>query len=455
MLMFDNGPPEASSETTNGAHKFSEQTKPALSITGLGKRFRTFAGPGQRVLAAFMPQLAFGNDFWALRDINLRIYPGECFGIIGQNGSGKSTLLKLITGSLYPTEGHITANGRVLALLELGTGLNPELTARQNVHSASVMLGMPPDYPVQKMDAIEEFADIGPYFDRPMKFFSSGMFVRVAFALYMFMDPEIFIVDEALSVGDVFFQQKCTAALRHMMGRGTTVLFVSHDTGAVRALCNRAAILKDGSCIAVGEPAEIVNLYHTTLNRPQAELVVEEEPTEESSNDWRDKVRAETLLTGANRTTDGKMELLGCRLARSNNTRSTVFRTRDRARIQLAVRANAPIAIPSLGFALTDRFDSLVFATSNVNLEHHLSPMVAGDVADLEFEIDLNLSPGEYILMVNAADKAGSDAANSGAFHDQHDLLGPITVFWDEPMHPFYGVVELPVTVTDRAKASR
>jgi lipopolysaccharide transport system ATP-binding protein len=422
----------------------------ALRLNNVGKRFRTYSTPGRRLAAAFVPSLVSSEDTWAIRGVNLEIRRGEFFGIIGPNGSGKSTLLKMIAGSLYPTEGEITTYGRVLALLELGAGLNPELTARQNVAYAATMLGMPADYGRENMSAIEAFADIGPYFDRPMKLFSSGMFVRVAFALYMFLDPEIFIIDEALSVGDIFFQQKCAEAMRRLVSRGTTIILVTHDTAAVRAMCDRAALIRHGQCVAIGDPGEIVNLYHATLVR--TDLTAAPPPTSEAApvkdDLWRNTVRRESILHQGTRITTGAMEILGLRVSSSDDHPTLMVRTRDVLRIQMSVAAHATIVAPNLGISIADRFGTLIFAVSNLNARVALPSMAAGEVVDIEFELQINLAPGSYTLTAVAADKYGTDVPNSGVFHDQYEGLGPIKVFWDEPMAPFYGVADLPTRVT-------
>src|SRR5690606_3084935 len=192
---------------------------------------------------------------------------GECLGIIGANGSGKSTLLKMISGALRPTTGTFQVQGRVLSLIELGTGLNPLLPGRANIIHAATLLGFPADFARKKMREIEEFAELGEFFDRPVMLYSSGMRVRLAFSMFACFRPELFIVDEALSVGDIFFQQKCAARIRELLDGGMTMLFVSHDQSAILNLCDRGMVMSQGRPIFYGEPEEAVTRYIASLRQ--------------------------------------------------------------------------------------------------------------------------------------------------------------------------------------------
>ena len=207
------------------------------------------------------------QEFWALRDISFEVDQGECLGVIGPNGAGKSTLLKILTHTLYPTSGQYDIQGRVLSLLELGTGFHPELTGRQNLYNSVHLLGFPDGYLQERIGDIEAFAQLGDFFDRPVKIYSSGMYVRLAFSLFAFMRPEVLIIDETLSVGDVFFQQKSFAKMREIIAAGTTCLFVSHDTAAVQNLCRRAIVLDRGEMAFSGDAVEAISRYYATMGR--------------------------------------------------------------------------------------------------------------------------------------------------------------------------------------------
>lgn len=242
----------------------------AITVQNLSKCYQIYAKPHDRLKQSLYPRLqgAFGlqrkqyfNEFWSLRDVSFEIKKGETVGIIGRNGSGKSTLLQVICGTLSQTAGSIKTNGRIAALLELGSGFNPEFTGRENVYMNGAILGLSRQEIEDRFDEIAAFADIGAFLEQPVKTYSSGMFVRLAFACNIMSDPEIMIVDEALSVGDMNFQAKCMTALTQIKERGATILFVSHDVGTVKSLCSRCVYLDGGKVVAVGPSADVTELY--------------------------------------------------------------------------------------------------------------------------------------------------------------------------------------------------
>jgi len=242
-----------------------------LRADGLGKRYRLFRRPADRLLHVLAPRLARRHqDHWAVRDVSFEIRRGESVGIVGRNGSGKSTLLQLLCGILEPDTGRMAVTGRIAALLELGAGFDPEFTGRENARLNAAVLGMQPAEIEQRLPAIAAFADIGEFLDRPVKTYSSGMLVRVAFSVAIHVDPEILIVDEALAVGDEAFQRKCHSRIESMRAAGTTVLFVSHSAGTVVELCDRAMLLEAGELLAVGAPKEIVGRYQQLLYSPES-----------------------------------------------------------------------------------------------------------------------------------------------------------------------------------------
>jgi ABC-type polysaccharide/polyol phosphate transport system ATPase subunit len=233
-----------------------------VHLEGLGKRFKLYAGARHRLLDWLqVPPRPRYREFWALRDVSLEVRKGECLGIIGPNGAGKSTLLKLLTGALHPTVGHMQIQGRVLSLLELGTGFTPELTGRQNIAQSARLVGFPRGYAEARAEEIASFAELGDYFDRPIKFYSSGMLVRLAFSLFSTMDPEVFLVDEALAVGDMRFASKAFGRIRRMLDRGTTLLFVSHDLQLVNQLCTRVLWIQSGAMQMLGVASEVTRAY--------------------------------------------------------------------------------------------------------------------------------------------------------------------------------------------------
>jgi lipopolysaccharide transport system ATP-binding protein len=250
----------------------------AISVRNLGKSYLIWANPTDRLkhslranLAKFcpIPEKCYHTEFWALRDISFDVAKGETVGIIGRNGSGKSTLLQIICGTLAPTCGACQARGRISALLELGSGFNPEFTGRDNVYMNATILGLSQEEIDEKYPAIVEFADIGDFINQPVKTYSNGMVVRLAFAVSASVDPDILVVDEALAVGDEMFQRKCFARLRSFQENGGTILFVSHAAGAVVELCTRAILLEQGEKLIEGQPKFVVSQYHKLINAPK------------------------------------------------------------------------------------------------------------------------------------------------------------------------------------------
>ena len=242
----------------------------AISLNNVSKCYRRYAHPADRVKALLWPRAQLrSQEFWALRGINFDVVRGQTFGLVGRNGSGKSTLLRIIAGTLAPTAGSVRVNGRLSALLELGSGFNPEFTGRQNVWFNGQILGLTPREIGDRFDEIAAFAEIGDFLDRPVKTYSSGMVLRLAFAVATSVDPDILIVDEALSVGDEVFQRKCFARIQSIQERGGTILFVSHSARLVIELCNQAALLDGGELLLRGSPKFIVSKYQKLIYAPK------------------------------------------------------------------------------------------------------------------------------------------------------------------------------------------
>ncbi|MEO7404395.1 MAG: ABC transporter ATP-binding protein [Burkholderiales bacterium] len=247
-------------------------TDPIIRVENVSKCYHVYERPQDRLKQALVPRRLgnwFGRDpgqpfyreFWALRDVSFEVRPGEAVGLIGRNGAGKSTLLQIIAGTLNPTSGEVRVRGKVAALLELGSGFSPDFTGRENVRLNGALLGLTPRELEERFDEIAAFADIGDFIDQPVKTYSSGMLMRLAFAVQTAVRPEILIVDEALAVGDVFFQAKCMARLRELLDGGVSLLFVSHDTATVRQLCDRAIFLAHGAVMAAGRAGEVTDRY--------------------------------------------------------------------------------------------------------------------------------------------------------------------------------------------------
>lgn len=258
----------------------------AISVKNLTKKYRIFGHPGDRIKQALtLGRVRFHREFTALQDVSFEIKKGETVGIIGRNGSGKSTLLQLICGILKPTCGSVQANGRISALLELGAGFNPEFTGRENVYFQGAVMGIPREEMDRRFDGIAAFADIGEFIDQPVRTYSSGMFVRLAFAAAIHVEPDILVVDEALAVGDEAFQRKCFERIRQIREQGGTIIYVSHNMASIVELCGQALLLEDGKLSEAGTPKLVTARYLKNLNRPYAtgETVNYTEPTHEES----------------------------------------------------------------------------------------------------------------------------------------------------------------------------
>lgn len=392
------------------------------------------------------------RDFRALDPISFDIHRGEAVGIIGRNGSGKSTLLQLIAGILQPSSGSISTHGRISALLELGSGFNPDFTGRENVYLNGAILGLTRPEIDALLPAILEFADIGDFIDEPVKTYSSGMMMRLAFAVAVAVQPDILIVDEALSVGDVFFTQKCFARIREILANGATLIFVSHDTAAVQNLCTRGLLLHQGRLVHDGPPEECVSRYfglhqssaatssaahlragtHPAID-PAASLLLQQ----------HDLVRRARSRHG-----DRLLEVLAATVLDSHGHATLDFEMLQRATIRLHLRAAAPIARPSIGIQVHDRMSNLLFAGGTAQLHFPLPPLGGGEEIMLDFRLGLSLQAGDYTLSLDAAEHDPADP-NVGTFHDRIGGLGPLRVAPHRgAIQPFYGMAQLPLEIT-------
>jgi ABC-type polysaccharide/polyol phosphate transport system ATPase subunit len=352
----------------------------------LSKVFHLYRKPSDRILEAipFLGKRAH-TDFWALRDVSFRVERGEILGVVGPNGSGKSTLLQIVCGILRPTSGRVVKEGRVAALLELGAGFNPEFTGRENVYISGEILGLSRREVGEAFPRIEAFAEIGEYIDRPVKEYSTGMYVRLAFATAIHVDPEILVVDEALAVGDAIFASRCVQKFEELKRRRVTVLFVSHDLGLVKRLADRAIFLVNGRVEAEGSPSDVVNRYvGMVLERQQREAGAGEGPPLESSFRHGD---------GASRVT--AVEVV-------NRQGGPVEAVRTGERITVRVRAEFVRNVEDLvvGMLIRNRLGVDVFGT-NTRLEgRSLGAFRAGEQVEVEFEFECLLGQHEYTLTV-------------------------------------------------------
>jgi lipopolysaccharide transport system ATP-binding protein len=352
-----------------------------LNVHNLGKAYRTYRSELQRFARWFGLPVKPSEEHWVLRHVNFDIQPGEAIGIIGQNGAGKSTLLKMITGTLQPTEGQLQVNGRIAAILELGMGFNPDLTGRQNVSHAAGLMGFSAEQIQQAMPDIEAFAEIGEYFDEPVRTYSSGMQMRVAFSVATAYRPEILIVDEALSVGDAYFQHKCFSRIREFQEQGTTLLIVSHDRSAIQSLCDRALMLENGTVIKDGNPEEVFDFYNA--------IIAEKENS---------TVEVKKLKNGKMQTSSGTRDAQVESIALLNEQAEPVefVNVGEEVRLQIKLKINQVIPDLTLGYMIKDRLGQAVFGTNTHLLKENITNITLGNKLEFNFKFRANLGVGSY-----------------------------------------------------------
>ncbi|MCC2958638.1 ABC transporter ATP-binding protein [Massilia sp. IC2-477] len=357
-----------------------------IVVSNLGKAYKQYPTRWSRLGEWLLPFRGQRHKLkWVLTDINFQVSPGEAVGLIGINGAGKSTLLKLITGTTQPTTGSVWMEGRVAALLELGMGFHPDFTGRQNVYTAGQLLGMTVDEITQLMPQIEEFAGIGEYMDQPVRVYSSGMQVRVAFSVATARRPDILIVDEALSVGDAYFQHKSFDRIRQFRKEGTTLLLVSHDKQAIQSVCDRAILLDGGRLAKEGRPEEIMDYYNAMI-------------AERENAQGRDTVRLQETEGGKVQTISGTGEASVSDIALLDETgqRAEVVDVGAAVTLEVRVKVNAPIPRMVLGYMIKDRLGQPMYGTNTHLKQLPLENVAAGEEVVYRFAFPMNLGPGTY-----------------------------------------------------------
>ena len=401
----------------------------AISVQGVSKIYKLYDKPIDRLKEAVsLTHKSYHRDFFALSDISFDVKKGETVGIIGTNGSGKSTILKIITGVLSPTTGTAEVSGNISALLELGAGFNSEYTGLENIYMNGTMMGFSREEMQRRMDDILRFADIGDFVNQPVKTYSSGMFVRLAFALAINVDPEILIVDEALSVGDVFFQAKCYRRMEEMMKNGTTILMVSHDMGSIIKYCDKVVLLNRGHFVAQGEAGKMVDLYKKILANQTdelAEALIEQKkealglPVGEVHTDKSMKERM-NLNPEVQEYGDGRasFEDFGTLDARGNVTnlllKGEMFTIRER------IRFHAPIEMPIFTYTLRDKKGTDITGTNTMFEGADIKPVKDGDVYTVSFRQKMNLQGGEYLLSMSCT---GYENGEHVVYHRLYNVL--------------------------------
>ena len=424
----------------------------SIKVENLSKCYQMYDQPRDRLKQFVVPRLQrsigqppkqYFREFWALKDVSFEVKRGETVGIIGRNGSGKSTLLQMICGTLNPTGGSIQANGRIAALLELGSGFNPEFSGRENVYMNGAVLGLTREEVDERFEAIATFADIGDFIEQPVKTYSSGMYVRLAFAVIAHVDADILVIDEALAVGDAVFTQKCMRFLRKFKEQGT-LIFVSHDMGSVLNLCERAVWLHGGQLRQMGESKEIAEAYlQYTLQEvygQDAKLqgldaakpvsgdreVATKTRTSATDSapqlDYGSQMRVNANLSEANGWKTGAGEILSVRLEHLIPQSNDVFQGGETVRMVIRAIAHQDMDRPILGFLVRDRLGQDLFGENTLPFtDLNPRPVVGGTAFESEYVFRLPMLPnGQYAVMASLAD---GDLYNNVQHHWLHDAL--------------------------------
>ena len=423
----------------------------ALRVERVSKQYRIYEHPGDRLKESLTRgRWKWHREFWALRDATFEVEKGTTTGIIGPNGSGKSTLLQIITGTLEPTHGSVWYEGRVAALLELGAGFNLEFTGIENVFMSASLMGFSRKETEALLPRIERFAEIGDFIHQPVKTYSSGMYVRLAFATAVSTDPDILIIDEALSVGDALFQHRCLRRIKQMQEKGTTILFVSHDPSAVRALCSSAILLNEGRIEASGKTIEVLNRYQR--------LIMDHERAYAAQHSFDDDhavvsnsaatvnadptlgLRSPKLKPGY-RHGDGSAEILSAELFNASGESADLVDTGSPLTVRIRARFNREVENPVVGFLLRDRHAVHAYGANTDQKDLRWEKAEAGEVVEVTFSFECWLGTDLYSLSVAVHSVAGKS----------FDWLDGVHFFRVASATPLEGIANLNASATMRS----
>ncbi|HKR14431.1 MAG TPA: ABC transporter ATP-binding protein [Pyrinomonadaceae bacterium] len=365
----------------------------AIRVESVSKQYRIYNRPVDRLKESLTRGYwKTHREFWALSDVNFAVEAGTTIGIIGPNGSGKSTLLQIITGTLEPTHGAVSHEGRIAALLELGAGFNLEFTGVENVFMNASLMGISRSETERLLPEIANFAEIGEFIHQPVKTYSSGMYVRLAFAIAIATTPQILIIDEALSVGDAVFQHRCIRRIKELQESGTTILFVSHDLGAIRALCSRVILMSDGRIEADGTPTYVLNRYQKLIMKREAAYI--QESTIESDE------QAAVVPEHTFRHGDGSAEIVAVELLNSSGQRVEVVETGESLRCRVRVRFHADLDDPVFGFVIRNRHGIHLYGTNTKVQGIPTGRVARGETVEITFAFDCWVAPDSYSISI-------------------------------------------------------
>lgn len=406
----------------------------AISLGNVSKCYQTYKKPIHRIFQAFLgAQRKLYTEFWALKGVDMEVHKGETVGILGKNGSGKSTLLQIIAGTLTPTGGTVDVHGRISAILELGAGFNPEFTGVENARLNAAIVGVPSDEIDDRLPDIIEFSELGDFIHQPVKTYSSGMYVRLAFSVAINMQPEVLIIDEALAVGDVRFQRKCFRKLERLRNDGVSILFVTHATGSVIAHCDRAIFLDDGAVQALGEPKIVVNRYLESLFHQERSPTQQQQRNALNDGDGRMAelaVRAVTDMcrerpsynAGEYRWGDRSAQIVDYLLLDDNGKEiSSICKHGDTIQIRVAVYFSAQVPKPVFGLTVKTVDGTAVYGTNTLIQKTEIGTHESGTHAVVFFTLTLNLLAAEYFASLGVV---GLKEGSAQVVHDRrYDLF--------------------------------
>lgn len=415
----------------------------AISVNSISKMYKLYDNPMDRLKESLgLSKKKKYREHYALNDVSFQVRKGETVGIIGTNGSGKSTILKIITGVLSPTSGSIAVDGRISALLELGAGFNMEYSGLENVYLNGTMIGFSREEIDARLQDILEFADIGEFINQPVKTYSSGMFVRLAFAVAINIEPEILIVDEALSVGDVFFQAKCFRKFEEFKKMGKTILMVSHDLSSISKYCNRVILLNKGVKMSEGNPREMVDLYKKILvgqadvseqsEEENTEVMENAQQNQENDNElWMKKF---VLNPSCLEYGDKRAEIIDFAVQDAKGTFTNTIEKNSNFKMRVRVRFNEKVQEPIVAYTFKNVHGTEITGTNTMFEKSDIGPCEAGDEVVVSFTQDMNLQGGEYLLSLGCT---GYQDGDFQVFHRLYDICN-ITVVSEKNTVGFY-----------------
>lgn len=421
----------------------------AIRVNNLSKHYQVYNNPKDRLLQIFDKKVRY-QEFKALENISFEVLKGSTVGIVGKNGSGKSTLLQIIAGTVAPSSGSVETNGKVVALLELGSGFNPEFTGRENVYLNGAMFGLSKKDVERKYQEIANFADIGEYIDQPVKTYSSGMFARLAFAVAINMEPDILIVDEILAVGDISFQAKCVSKLRKMKDEGLTLLFVSHSVDALKSLCNSAILLENGHMVAQGTSEYITNIYLASV-RNEMNLNTKEQkdnkPQENKEIELHKEIVEKEENKGLNGFRYGKGEVYfqEVEMVDEQGNVTKAFEYGQDAYLRCVIKASQNVENVNISFLVRDITGIDLFGTTIFDEKLSLIRLKRDERAIAEFIFPVALRAGSYSVSV-AVNSVTSIDYSDVYLYEQIDGATAFEVIRN-PLRPVHYKVFLPVTI--------